>query len=233
MHSIEYIYTWLFREYGPQGWWPLINHNGSNPTKTGIIKGYHPGVYSFPHNDDERFEICIGAILTQNTTWVNVEKAIENLNKRERENPVSIANLDIEILKESIRPAGYFNQKAQKIKIFTDFYLKLNGKTPKSEELLDIGGIGPETADCMLLYGFNTTSFVVDAYSKRMLINLGLITESATYQEVKRLFEENIPRDLIMYQEYHALIVEHAKRYYQKQPYGENDPLKTLMDSNT
>ena len=195
------VYEWLFNAYGPQGWWPII----------GTV--------------DKQFEICIGAILTQNTAWANVEKALANMEKINALNAKAVKSMGIEQLKMAIRPAGYFNQKAKKIKVFTDFYLGLEDMPPTREELLGIWGVGPETADSMLLYAFNSPSFVVDAYTKRMLSKLGLVKPGWSYGQIKCFFEKNLPSDKTLYQEYHALIVRHGKKYYSKKPYGKNDPL--------
>jgi len=229
MNKIHQIYNILLKLYGLQGWWPLLDCKGCNPTKTGSIKGYHPNDYSYPRNKKQIFEICIGAILTQNTSWPQVEKTLLNLRELKALTPQSIKKLNLEKLKQAIKPAGYFNQKAKKLKIFAEFYINLKGKTPTREELLDVWGIGPETADSILLYAFKVPTFVVDAYTKRVFSHLGIINKTATYNEIKKLFENNLPKNLKIYQEYHALIVEHAKRYYSKKPYGKDDSvLKTI-----
>ncbi len=211
------IYYFLLENYRPQGWWPLLDYQGINPTKTGSITGYHPSNYDLPQTRLQRFEICIGAILTQNTAWPNVEKALFTLQGQDALHPDRLAEIKIEELLNSIRPAGYFNQKAKKIKIFTDYFLNLGpDQRPTREELMGIWGIGPETADSILLYAFKIPSFVIDAYTKRIFTHLGIIQPTSSYHEIKTLFEENLPQDLIIYQEYHALIVEHAKRFYHR-----------------
>ena len=201
------VYEWLFNAYGPQGWWPIIG------------------------TADKQFEVCIGAILTQNTAWANVEKALVNLEKVNALNAETVKSMGIGQLGTAIRPVGYFNQKAKKVRVFTDFYLGLKGKPPTREGLLGIWGIGQETADSMLLYAFNTPSFVVDAYTRRMFSKLGLIKADWDYGQVKKLFESSLPSDKKLYQEYHALIVRHGKKYYRKKPYGENDPLLKIVKS--
>ena len=216
---IRVIYNFLFELYGPQGWWPLTGlHNsiGTNPTKTGSIRGYHPGDYTYPHTNCQQFEIICGALLTQNTSWQQVERAIINLNQINPLSPEVILSLDPEALKEAIKPAGYYNQKAARLRTLAEWFIELKGRTPEREELLSIKGVGPETADSILLYAFKQPSFVVDAYTRRIVSNLDLASEKAKYSEIKALFEENLPEDLIIYQEYHALLVEHAKRHYQK-----------------
>jgi len=160
-------------------------------------------------------------ILTQNTAWKNVEKALNNLQPI---SPIKIKELSDENLKKAIKPAGYFNQKADYLKIFTDYFLNLK-KIPKRDELLSIKGIGNETADSMLLYAFDQPEFVVDLYTKRIFERLGLI-KNKSYLEIKELFEKNLNNDPNLFQEYHALIVEHAKRFCQKQPKCDACPLK-------
>jgi endonuclease-3 related protein len=241
--SLNQVYKFLKREYGPQGWWPLINHKGSNPTKTGAVKGYHPRDYSIPRNDFERFEICVGAILTQNTAWPNVEKALMNLDKINALNAKAILKIDKEKLKEAIRPAGYFNQKAKKLRIFAEFYLKLKGKTPTREELLSVWGVGKETADSILLYAYKEPIFVVDAYTRRIFSELGFFKKDADYDEIREMFEKELEKEfkankdkvndkmsrVIAYQEFHALIVEHAKRHYSGKERGMKCPLRKII----
>ena len=225
MNEIQNIYSLLLRKYGQQGWWPLLDlhgKSGTNPTKTGSVHGYHPGDYSYPENEHQRFEICVGAILTQNTAWPNVEKALLNLKSAGLLNAHDIAKRKIA---EHIKPAGYFNQKAEYLKVFARFFLQLHGKIPSRESLLNEKGIGNETADSILLYAYSQPEFVVDVYTKRIFSCIGIIKPSARYTEIKQLFEENLQRDFKVFQEYHALIVEHAKHYYSKMPYGGNDSL--------
>ena len=220
------IYNKLLKSYGPQGWWPLLDVKGVNPTKTGSINGYHPGDYSHPKNEKEKFEICIGAILTQNTSWPNVEKALINLKKLNAIDPKKILSINEDKLKEAIKPAGYFNQKAKKLKVFSEFFINLNEKTPSRNELLSVWGVGPETADSILLYAYKMPSFVVDAYTKRIFSRIGEIKKDEDYDKVKSVFEKNLKKDFKIYQEYHALVVEHAKRYCQKTPICEKCIIK-------
>jgi endonuclease III related protein len=218
MDKLLKIYNDLFIEYGPQGWWPIVElHDsklGRNPTKTGSIKGYHPGDYSFPRDKAEQFEICLGAILTQNTSWPNVEKALLNLKNAKALDLKTIKKLSDAKLKELIKPAGYYNQKTNYIREFIKFYEILNQseRIPTRNELLAVKGIGPETADSMLLYAFKQPTFVVDAYTRRIFSKLGFFEQNANYDVIKTIFESAIPPNLVTYQEYHALIVEHAKR---------------------
>lgn len=224
---IKKIYDFLYLKYGPQGWFPLIelhNNTGVNPTKSGSINGYHPGNYSYPKNKVQQWEIILGCVLTQNVSWVNVERALLNLKELKAINPVQLLELDENMLKEAIKPAGYFNQKYKTLREFAIFFLALTQK-PNRKELLDLWGIGPETADCILLYAFQVPTFVVDTYTKRIFNNLKLISEKETYDEIKSLFEDNLKPNIIIYQEYHALLVEHAKRYYAKKGNYQNCPL--------
>lgn len=224
------IYEKLFSLYGPQGWWPLIGLHGDNPTKTGSINGYHPGNYDFPKTDNQRFEIMLGAILTQNTTWTSAEKALGNLKELDALNPEKIFNMDLIDLKEAIRCAGFLNQKSVYIQEIAKFFISLEGQIPSRKEILHVKGVGNETADSILLYAYKQPEFVIDTYTKRIFYQLGLIGEKASYLDVKELFESNLPREVPIFQEYHALLVEHAKRYYQKKPYGNNDHLMELIE---
>ncbi len=222
---IQKIYEWLIDKYGLQGWWPLLDIKGKNPTKTGSIKGYHPGDYNYPKTRLQIWEIIIGVLLTQNTSWTNVEKALLNL-KKSFFPPEEIVKTRHDKLANAIKPAGYFNQKADRLKALAKWFINLK-KIPTREELLMIKGIGPESADSILLYAYKVPSFVVDAYTKRVFINLGLISKDAAYDEIKALFEKKLKKDYRIYQEYHSLIVEHAKRYYSRKPY--EDPLKEYL----
>ncbi len=186
----------MLRELGPQGWWP---------GKT-------------------RFEVIAGAILTQNTSWSNVEKAIRNLRREGLLNPAKMHRLKAEELAGRIRPAGYFNIKARRLKNFLDHLFgnyngsidRLFGKKTGAElraELLSINGIGPETADSIVLYAASLPEFVVDAYTVRILRRHGLIGDKAPYGDVKALFMESLERDAGLFNEYHALIVKTGKDF--------------------
>ena len=223
------IYEKLYDLYGPQGWWPLINHDGTSPTKTGAIRGYHPENYDLPTKRNQVYEIILGAILTQNTSWLSAEMALFNLDELNAIEPEKLLELDDETLKSAIRCAGFLNQKAVYLREVTKFFIEIDGKVPTRKELLAVIGVGNETADSILLYAYKQPEFVVDAYTKRIFIHLGLVNENIKYMELKNLFESSLPKDVALYQEYHALIVEHAKRYYSKKPYGVDDPLHELI----
>lgn len=215
MNKIYNIYKILYENYGSQGWWPITGY------------GYHKLEYTFPRNSNEIFEVCLGSILTQNTTFTSVVKSLENLHVKNALNVDAIESMDINELKEAIKPSGYFNQKARYILEFIKFYRSLNRTTPTREALLSVVGIGEETADSILLYGYNQLQFKVDAYTKRMLVELGFVDEKAKYGEIKTMLEsslkECVPDEeelLKIYQEFHALIVNHGKNFYSKKPYG-------------
>lgn len=195
------IYKALLDAYGPQGWWPVAG-------------SYHPGDYGYPRNEEEAFEIIAGAVLTQNTAWTSVERALENLRHIEALNPHKILALSLDALKSAIRPAGFFNQKSIYLREMADFFVGLKGRTPSRKELMSVKGVGNETADSILLYAYKRPEFVIDAYTKSIVTSLGLAERKAGYMELKNLFESNLPRDVAIYQEYHALLVEHAKRFY-------------------
>ncbi|WP_213697530.1 endonuclease III domain-containing protein [Acetomicrobium sp.] len=195
------IYEALLDAYGPQGWWPVAG-------------SYHQGDYGYPRNEKEAFEIIVGAVLTQNTAWTSVERALENLRRIDALNPHKILALSLDVLKSAIRPAGFFNQKAIYLREMADFFVELKGRTPSRKELMSVKGVGNETADSILLYAYKRPEFVIDAYTKRIVTSLGLAERKAGYMELKNLFESNLPRDVALYQEYHALLVEHAKWFY-------------------
>ena len=221
--TLNKIFQKLLDTYSYQGWWPITDYDGSNPTKTGSTQGYHPGDYSFPRDSEERFEIIVGAVLTQNTSWPQVEKSIINLKKLVDLTPLEILDLSEDKFKSAIKPSGYFNQKYNYLRNVSEFYISLEGHTPKRKDLLSVKGVGPETCDSILLYAYGEKEFVVDAYTRRIFANLGFIDENDSYNKVKKLFEDNFDGNANDYQEYHALIVEHAKNYYLKKPYGEQD----------
>ena len=218
---VREIYEVLFSAYGPQGWWPLSAPRSRSSSRS--IQ-YHPDNYQLPKTRAQIYEICLGAILTQNTAWMQAEKALLNLLQANAADPERIMELDPERLKRAIRPAGYFNLKSRKIKAFTEFYLSLKGRTPDREELLGVWGIGEETADSILLYAYKVPVFVADSYTRRIFSNLGLIGTGAPYREIQRLFNAIKP-DLKTCQEYHALIVRHAKNHYRNKNDYSNCPL--------
>jgi endonuclease-3 related protein len=152
--------------------------------------------------------------LAQNTSWKNVEKGLDNLRRAKALNNKALEKISVAKLARLIKPAGYYNQKARKLKEFARFYQELRGKEPKREKLLEVWGIGPETADSMLLYAYNKPFFVVDSYTKRILSRLGICksAEKCSYDEIQKFFHKKLPRNARLFNEFHALLVEHAKR---------------------
>jgi endonuclease-3 related protein len=177
-----------------------------------VDEGYHR-----VKGTDPRDEIIIGAVLTQNTAWRNVEKALENLKKYGELSLEFIRQVSTKELEELIRPSGFYRLKAQRLKHVAEFFNPTDVVEKVSrEELLKVKGIGKETADAILLYAGGRLSFVIDAYTKRLFKRLyGL---DGGYEDLKSYVEENIPKDLIIYKEFHALIDEHAKKYCKSTP---------------
>lgn len=189
------IYFLLFKRFGHRKWWP-----GETP-----------------------FEVMVGAILTQNTNWANVEKAISELKRRRLLSPIALASLPNPTLEKAIRSSGYFRQKAERVKGFSQFLCgrygcDLDGMFSRPvgelrEELLSLKGIGPETADSILLYAGRKPVFVVDAYTKRIFSRAGFIRGDEGYEEVRAFFEKNLPRKVALFNDFHAQIVELGKNY--------------------
>ncbi|WP_319543951.1 endonuclease III domain-containing protein [uncultured Pseudodesulfovibrio sp.] len=187
------------------------------------------------------FEIAIGAILTQNTNWTNVEKAISNLRKSDLLTPEAMHNVPIHDLAELIRPAGYYNIKARRIFNFLSFLrdevsynislLKEYSLDRIRPKLLAVNGIGPETADAILLYAFEFPTFVIDAYTARLVHRHGLAFEGIEYDELQSLFMDVLPQDVAIYNEYHALIVRIGKDWCKKkQGLCDTCPLQPFLE---
>lgn len=192
------VYHTLDTQYGPQHWWPA----------------------------NSPFEIMVGAVLTQNTAWANVEKAIENLKAMDCLDAKRIAALPSVELAMLIRPSGYFNVKAKRLQEFCKWYMDrdrfagLAGLDTHSlrDALLSVHGIGPETADDMLLYAFERAIFVVDAYTRRIFSRLDLLDGELSYEVLRTMIEEALPADNALFSQYHALIVRHGKDICRKRP---------------
>ncbi|MBI5242256.1 MAG: hypothetical protein HY922_01075 [Elusimicrobia bacterium] len=221
----------LLESFGPQGWWPLTPPGGRRPC-------YHPGRFERPSGKGA-LEICLGAILTQNTAWTNVEKALESLNRSKAVDPARVARMPSRRLERLIRSSGFFVQKAKKLKNFTRHLLSkrmpltrwLDGPLkPVREELLSINGVGPETADSMLLYAAGRPVFVVDAYTRRIGERLGWLETGMDYDSVRAFFERRLPRSARTYQELHALLVALAKHSCRKAPDCGACPLRKGCD---
>ena len=179
----------------------------------------------------------VGAVLTQNTNWKNVEKAIDNLKRQGLLNPENLHALPLSRLAEEIRPAGFYNIKAKRLRNLTTFIEEryggdlaamLNTESGTLREgLLSIQGVGPETADSILLYAANLPVFVIDAYTYRILRRHGMIDEETTYDELQSLFMDHLPEDSRLFNEFHALIVRTGKDYCRKRPRCEHCPLRS------
>ncbi len=205
---IKGLYHALYKSFGPQGWWPA----------------------------DTELECILGAILTQNTAWKNVERALGNLKKEGLISIEKLALIPTNVLAQLIRPSGYFNQKAIRIKNFIRFLMEnYDGDLQKMlkedtealrEKLLVIKGIGPETADSILLYAAKKPIFVVDAYTHRILSRHGLIPEDSTYGEIQEVFMDSLPKDTQLFNEYHALFVRLGKEWCKKSPICKGCPLE-------
>ncbi len=211
------IYKTLLRRYGAQGWWPVLN------VKTGL--SVYRGTSSL--NSRVMFEICIGAILTQNVAWKNVEKSLYQLKKSGLLSPGNLESAENNTIAGLIKSSGYYNQKAIKIKNFLAWFSTFNYSFTRLEkietqalrnELLSVKGIGPETADSILLYALGRKIFVVDAYTKRVFTRLGLVEENWNYDQIQHFFHKKIPADTSLYNEYHALIVAHGKDFCKNRP---------------
>ena len=183
------IYNSLYDFFGPLNWWP-----GDTP-----------------------FEIMVGAVLTQNTSWSNVEKAINNIKKENLLEPWKLYRINRKELAQLIKPSGYYNIKARRLKNFLNLFLNdFEGSAEKMfsgdsgelrKKLLKVNGIGPETADSILLYAGNKLFFVVDAYTKRIFSRHKLISEDASYHQIQEFFSQNLDRDVKLFNEFHAQIV--------------------------
>ena len=198
MNRVYEIYEMLLDHFGPQGWWP-----GETP-----------------------LEIMVGAVLTQNTNWTNVSKAIDNLKIENLLSFEKLHGLPIEALAEKIKPAGYFNLKAARLKNLLNFIAREYNGSPEEmfaadmytlrEEILTVKGIGPETADSILLYAGGKPVFVVDAYTHRIFARHNIISEEEGYHEIQEYFSLALPDDVALFNEYHALIVRLGKEFCRK-----------------
>jgi endonuclease-3 related protein len=189
----------LYAAYGPQYWWPA----------------------------ESPFEMMVGAILTQSAAWTNADKAIANLKAANALSPEAIRNLPLAEMAAVIRPCGYFNAKAVKLKALAEWFGRYNDAIENlcaadgdelRRELLEVHGVGPETADSILLYAAGKPFFVIDAYTRRIFSRLGLSPQKDSYDAYQRLFSANLTADVQLYNEYHALLVRLAKEVCRKKP---------------
>jgi endonuclease-3 related protein len=194
------VYHHLLAHYEPQHWWP-----GDSP-----------------------FEVMVGAVLTQSVAWVNVEKAIRNLKAAGLFSPIGLRSAPAQEIADAVRPSGYYNAKASKLKALAAWLkescnddieaLGTRSTGALREQLLHVHGIGEETADSILLYACHRPCFVIDAYTRRIVGRLGIHVPDARYASYQALFTENLPPDVDLYNEYHALLVHHGKEVCRKAP---------------
>ena len=197
----------MFKHFGPRHWWP----------------------------GETVFEVMVGAILTQNTNWKNVERAITNLKNENVLSPLKLYDLHPEVLSELIKPVGYFRVKTARLRNFLKFFIEkydaqVENMRERSvdtlrEELLSVKGIGPETADSIILYAVEKPIFVIDAYTKRIMSRHNLCFEEDGYNELQEIFMSNLQNDAQLFNEYHALIVETGKQFCRKEPLCDKCPL--------
>jgi endonuclease III related protein len=206
------VYRCLFEVFGPQHWWP-----GESP-----------------------FEVIVGAVLTQNTSWQNVERAIGNLREADLLEPHALFAVPVEELEELIRPAGYFRVKSQRLRSFLKFLIERYdgsldemfgvGLPDLRYQLLEVSGIGPETADSILLYAGELPSFVVDAYTHRVFSRHGWIDFEADYHQIQDYVQSELPQETPVYNEFHALLVRLGKDYCKKtKPKCSECPLREML----
>ncbi|HKJ70617.1 MAG TPA: endonuclease III domain-containing protein [Gammaproteobacteria bacterium] len=210
MPTFQEVHDALFAAFGHQRWWPA----------------------------DTPFEVAVGAVLTQNTAWTNVERAIANLREAGCLDPDALHAMDPGDLGALIRPAGYFNVKAQRLQALCAFLLdKADGALENladretfqlRDDLLEVKGVGEETADSILLYALDRPVFVVDAYTRRIFERLGLLDPGLGYGAIQAAFEAALPRDRALFNEYHALIVALGKDYCKPRPRCAPCPLQPV-----
>jgi len=209
------IFALLQGRYGPRNWWPVTPSGESVPQ-------YRGG----PVDDRQRFEVAVGAVLTQNTSWKNASAAIENLNRAGMLSPEGIYKTEESRLAEIIRPSGYYNMKAKKLLAIAAFFLRR--EEVSRDSLLEVHGVGPETADSILLYAYRVPVFVVDSYTRRMFSRIGMIEAESDYEKIRAFFQDNLASRAELFQEYHALIVENSKSVCRKAPLCARCPLPAL-----
>jgi endonuclease-3 related protein len=210
-HRLNEIYDLLLEAYGPQNWWPA----------------------------ESPLEVMVGAVLTQNTNWQGVEKAMASLKRHNLLNPHKLKAIPPEDLAGLIKPAGYYNLKARRLKNLIDFVaeaysgdLETMGQIETGrlrKELLAVNGVGPETADSILLYALQKPVFVVDTYTYRVMSRHGLVGEEVSYDELQELFIQHLPLDMALFNEYHALLVRVGKLHCQPKPRCQGCPLEILL----
>ena len=209
---LQDIYRRLMDGYGPQHWWPA----------------------------EEPFEVMVGAILTQSAAWVNVEKAIANLKSARALSPEALRNIPLDRLSSLVYPSGYYNAKALKLKSLVDWLEEFcnndlgrvfaGDATRLRQQLLSVYGIGPETADSIILYAANKPVFVIDAYTRRIISRIGLNPDRNSYSAWQSLFIDNLPAETELFNEYHALLVCLGKNICRKRPLCQQCCLRRICD---
>jgi endonuclease-3 related protein len=208
---LDEIYELLLEAYGPQHWWPA----------------------------ESPLEVLVGAVLTQNTNWQGVEKAMASLRRHNLLNPHKLQAMPTEDLARLIKPAGYYNLKARRLKNLIEFVTEAYSGDLESmkqtetgrlrKELLAVNGVGPETADSILLYALQKAVFVVDTYTYRVMSRHGLVGEEVRYDELQELFTQHLPLEVKLFNEYHALLVRVGKLHCQRKPRCQGCPLEPLL----
>ena len=208
--ALQDIHDRMFARYGEQCWWPA----------------------------DTPFEMMVGAVLTQATSWTNVEIAIARMKDADALSPAAIRGMDTDTLAALIYSSGFYNAKARKLKALAQFLgetydddistMRLVDGAKLRRELLGVKGIGEETADAILLYALGKPSFVIDAYTRRLISRLGIAPNSEAYSAYQKLFSDNLQQDTAMFAEYHALIVQHGKEACRKTPVCEGCCLRSV-----
>ena len=232
--GLDRLYLALLNRFGKQNWWPIVIDGKSV---------YLEEMSSRPKTSDELFEIAVGAILTQNTAWKNVEAAIAQLKSHGTPDVGLIDSFSDEQLAELIKPSGYFNQKTKKLRALVKFIkqdcggsldrLRKDDLPTARSKLLGIWGVGRETADSALLYGLDMPIFLVDAYTRRILFRAGLIGDKdADYDTIREALEEALPCDVPYYRELHSLIVRLGNEVCKTKPNCAICPLESMCEAN-
>lgn len=222
--------------HGPQGWWPVRCERGlfAESADERHQRGYHPREIGFPRTRGGRWEIVTGAVLTQNTAWTNVEQALDALTEARITTPEAVLDLDVPTLGTLVRHAGYYNQKSGYLREVAVWFIATDptlaaAKSSRSTlevvrpELLSVRGVGPETADSILLYAYSQPTFVIDAYTRRVLDAAGLVTSRVPYEALRAVCETALrgsddPCATLLWQEAHAVLVEEAKAQRRSMP---------------
>ena len=231
--AVAGVVATLAEAYGPQGWWPLPSRAGRDGRDAA---GYLPGASETLASGGgraaslRRFEIACAAVLAQNTAWTGAAKALTALSSAGLVDPECMVVADPDSLEAAIRPAGTFRQKTRFLRSLAEAWPRLDSGTPRRDELLALGGIGPETADCILVYCHSVPGFIADAYARRVLSRLGLIPGGLAYEAARALVEPACPPDAAWHAEAHALLVEHAKRHCRAKPLCAGCPLRNLCE---